>query len=114
MRVNTTACRVQAGLAQVSLPFLELLRSRFLCFFFPLISLLLLPPCPESKAYVNPLVCAFFISLLPIWIVIAKRNSATREVLYSGWEPVIIAMAISRWAWPCPQTQPGSVSLLQH
>ncbi|NXY08694.1 S41A1 protein, partial [Pteruthius melanotis] len=49
----------------------------------------------ESKAYVNPLVCAFFISLLPIWIIIAKRNSATREVLYSGWEPVIIAMAIS-------------------
>ncbi|XP_009071515.1 PREDICTED: solute carrier family 41 member 1 [Acanthisitta chloris] len=49
----------------------------------------------ESKAYVNPLVCAFFIALLPIWIIIAKRNSATREVLYSGWEPVIIAMAIS-------------------
>ncbi|NXN04234.1 S41A1 protein, partial [Sylvia borin] len=49
----------------------------------------------ESRAYVNPLVCAFFISLLPIWVIIAKRNSATREVLYSGWEPVIIAMAIS-------------------
>uniref|UniRef100_A0A8C5UFC3 Solute carrier family 41 member n=1 Tax=Malurus cyaneus samueli TaxID=2593467 RepID=A0A8C5UFC3_9PASS len=49
----------------------------------------------ESKAYVNPLVCVFFISLLPLWIVVAKRNSATREVLYSGWEPVIIAMAIS-------------------
>ncbi|XP_064029667.1 solute carrier family 41 member 1 isoform X2 [Pogoniulus pusillus] len=49
----------------------------------------------ESKAYVNPLVCAFFIALLPIWIIIAKRNAATREVLYSGWEPVIIAMAIS-------------------
>ncbi|KAM6399059.1 solute carrier family 41 member 1 isoform 2-T2 [Rhynochetos jubatus] len=49
----------------------------------------------ESKAYVNPLVCAFFIALLPIWIIIAKKNAATREVLYSGWEPVIIAMAIS-------------------
>ncbi|NWT76074.1 S41A1 protein, partial [Prunella himalayana] len=49
----------------------------------------------ESKAYVNPLVCAFFLSLLPIWIIIARRNSATREVLSSGWEPVIIAMAIS-------------------
>ncbi|NXI12098.1 S41A1 protein, partial [Irena cyanogastra] len=49
----------------------------------------------ESKAYVNPLVCAFFLSLLPIWIIVARRNSATREVLYSGWEPVIIAMAIS-------------------
>uniref|UniRef100_A0A8C2TT04 Solute carrier family 41 member n=1 Tax=Coturnix japonica TaxID=93934 RepID=A0A8C2TT04_COTJA len=48
-----------------------------------------------SKAYVNPLVCAFFIALLPIWIIIAKKNAATREVLYSGWEPVIIAMAIS-------------------
>jgi len=50
----------------------------------------------ESKAYVNPLVCAFFIALLPIWIIIAKKNAATREVLYFGWEPVIIAMAISR------------------
>ncbi|KGL76269.1 Solute carrier family 41 member 1, partial [Tinamus guttatus] len=49
----------------------------------------------ESRAYVNPLVCAFFIALLPLWIVVARRNAATREVLYSGWEPVIIAMAIS-------------------
>ncbi|XP_030417458.1 solute carrier family 41 member 1 isoform X2 [Gopherus evgoodei] len=49
----------------------------------------------EDKAYVNPLVCAFFIALLPLWIIIAKRNPVTREVLYSGWEPVIIAMAIS-------------------
>lgn len=57
----------------------------------------------------NPLVCAFFISLLPIWVIIAKRSSATREVLYSGWEPVIIAMAISRWGWPCPQSLPGLI-----
>ncbi|XP_008170926.2 solute carrier family 41 member 1 [Chrysemys picta bellii] len=49
----------------------------------------------EDKVYVNPLVCAFFIALLPLWIIIAKRNPVTREVLYSGWEPVIIAMAIS-------------------
>ncbi|KAI1231036.1 hypothetical protein IHE44_0008481 [Lamprotornis superbus] len=66
----------------------------------------------ESKAYVNPLVCIFFISLLPLWIVVAKRNSATREVLYSGWEPVIIAMAISRWGCPCPQTLPGVLPAL--
>ncbi|KAG8132066.1 hypothetical protein E2320_009956 [Naja naja] len=49
----------------------------------------------EDKPYVNPLVCAFFVALLPLWIIIAKRNPATQEVLYSGWEPVIIAMAIS-------------------
>ncbi|XP_069489269.1 solute carrier family 41 member 1 [Ambystoma mexicanum] len=49
----------------------------------------------KQHMYINPLVCAFFIALLPLWIIVAKRNPATREVLYSGWEPVIIAMAIS-------------------
>lgn len=56
----------------------------------------LLVSLSDSKAYVNPLVCAFFVALLPIWFIIARKNAATREVLYSGWEPVIIAMAISR------------------
>ncbi|XP_029429148.1 solute carrier family 41 member 1 [Rhinatrema bivittatum] len=49
----------------------------------------------ETKVYLNPLVCAFFVALLPLWIIIAKRSQTTREVLYSGWEPVIVAMAIS-------------------
>uniref|UniRef100_H2ZWJ7 Solute carrier family 41 member n=1 Tax=Latimeria chalumnae TaxID=7897 RepID=H2ZWJ7_LATCH len=49
----------------------------------------------KTNNYANPLVCAFFVALTPLWVVIAKRNPATREVLYSGWEPVIIAMAIS-------------------
>ncbi|XP_036613736.1 solute carrier family 41 member 1 isoform X2 [Trichosurus vulpecula] len=30
-----------------------------------------------------------------LYLELAKRSPATREVLYSGWEPVIIAMAIS-------------------
>ncbi|XP_010852482.1 PREDICTED: solute carrier family 41 member 1 isoform X2 [Bison bison bison] len=45
--------------------------------------------------YIYPLVCAFFVALLPVWVMLARRSPATREVLYSGWEPVIIAMAIS-------------------
>lgn len=45
--------------------------------------------------YANPLVCAVFVALCPIWVLIARRIPSTREVLYSGWEPVIIAMAIS-------------------
>nr|XP_006628513.1 PREDICTED: solute carrier family 41 member 1 [Lepisosteus oculatus]XP_015198110.1 PREDICTED: solute carrier family 41 member 1 [Lepisosteus oculatus] len=49
----------------------------------------------ELNDYTNPLVCAFFVALTPLWIVIARRIPSTREVLYSGWEPVIIAMAIS-------------------
>ncbi|TTB41855.1 Solute carrier family 41 member 1 [Bagarius yarrelli] len=49
----------------------------------------------DYNDYANPLVCVFFIALTPIWILIARRTPSTREVLYSGWEPVIIAMAIS-------------------
>ncbi|XP_036386789.1 solute carrier family 41 member 1 [Megalops cyprinoides] len=49
----------------------------------------------EHNDYANPLVCAFFVALTPIWVLIARRIPSTREVLYSGWEPVIIAMAIS-------------------
>ncbi|XP_037680822.1 solute carrier family 41 member 1 isoform X2 [Choloepus didactylus] len=45
--------------------------------------------------YIYPLVCAFFVALLPVWVMLARRSPATREVLYSGWEPVVIAMAIS-------------------
>lgn len=51
----------------------------------------------DYNDYANPLVCVFFIALTPIWILIARRIPSTREVLYSGWEPVIIAMAISRY-----------------
>ncbi|XP_030632561.1 solute carrier family 41 member 1 [Chanos chanos] len=49
----------------------------------------------DHNNYANPLVCAFFVALTPIWVLIARQIPSTREVLYSGWEPVIIAMAIS-------------------
>ncbi|CAL9703776.1 unnamed protein product [Knipowitschia caucasica] len=49
----------------------------------------------EFNDYANPLVCAAFVAMCPLWIFIARKIPSTREVLYSGWEPVIIAMAIS-------------------
>ncbi|XP_035238052.1 solute carrier family 41 member 1-like [Anguilla anguilla] len=49
----------------------------------------------KDHAYVNPLVCLFFLALTPLWVLLAHRTPSTREVLYFGWEPVIIAMAIS-------------------
>ncbi|KAM8916774.1 solute carrier family 41 member 1 isoform 2-T5 [Spinachia spinachia] len=49
----------------------------------------------EFNDYANPLVCAVFVALCPLWVLIARRIPSTRELLYSGWEPVIIAMAIS-------------------
>lgn len=41
--------------------------------------------------------CAVFVALCPLWVLIARKIPSTRELLYSGWEPVIIAMAISRY-----------------
>lgn len=51
----------------------------------------------ETYYYISPLVCAFFLALTPIWVIIAAKHPATRTVLHSGWEPVITAMVISRW-----------------
>ncbi|XP_044041304.1 solute carrier family 41 member 2 isoform X1 [Siniperca chuatsi] len=51
--------------------------------------------CLDSYPYVSSLVCAFFMSLTPLWIVISSKHPASRTLLYSGWEPVITAMVIS-------------------
>ncbi len=51
---------------------------------------------PDSYPYVSSLVCAFFMCLTPLWIVISSKHPASRTLLYSGWEPVITAMVISR------------------
>ncbi|XP_060749667.1 solute carrier family 41 member 1 isoform X2 [Tachysurus vachellii] len=45
--------------------------------------------------YVSPLVCVFFLSLIPVWVLVARRSVQIREVLQSGWQPVIVAMSIS-------------------
>lgn len=53
--------------------------------------------------YLPPIVCGFFLLLIPAWVTIARHSPSIREVLKSGWQPVILAMSISRWAhlWPC-------------
>lgn len=51
--------------------------------------------CLDSYPYVSSLVCAFFMCLTPLWIVISSKHPASRTLLYSGWEPVITAMVIS-------------------
>lgn len=51
--------------------------------------------CLDTYPYVSLLVCAFFMSLTPLWIVISSKHPASRTLLYSGWEPVITAMVIS-------------------
>ncbi|CAB1454361.1 unnamed protein product [Pleuronectes platessa] len=51
--------------------------------------------CLDSYPYVSSLVCAFFMCLTPLWIVISSKHPASRTLLHSGWEPVITAMVIS-------------------
>uniref|UniRef100_A0A673C6P1 Solute carrier family 41 member n=1 Tax=Sphaeramia orbicularis TaxID=375764 RepID=A0A673C6P1_9TELE len=57
--------------------------------------------CLDSYPYVSSLVCAFFMCLTPLWIVISSKHPASRTLLYSGWEPVITAMVISRCVCVC-------------
>lgn len=52
----------------------------------------------DSYPYVSSLVCAFFMFFTPLWIIISSKHPASRTLLYSGWEPVITAMVISRCA----------------
>uniref|UniRef100_A0A8C1EFT1 Solute carrier family 41 member n=1 Tax=Cyprinus carpio carpio TaxID=630221 RepID=A0A8C1EFT1_CYPCA len=51
--------------------------------------------CLDSHPYVSSLVCGFFMCLTPLWMVISSKHPASRQLLYSGWEPVITAMFIS-------------------
>ncbi|XP_030585226.1 solute carrier family 41 member 1-like isoform X2 [Archocentrus centrarchus] len=45
--------------------------------------------------YLPSVVCGFFLFLVPVWVIIASRSPPIREVLKSGWHPVILAMSIS-------------------
>ncbi|CAN9512128.1 unnamed protein product [Ophioblennius macclurei] len=45
--------------------------------------------------YLPLAVCSLFLLLIPVWVAVASLSPAIREVLKSGWQPVILAMAIS-------------------
>jgi solute carrier family 41 len=51
--------------------------------------------CIDGYQWVYLLAIVLFLLTIPIWCVIAHHNEYTNEVLYSGWTPVITAMAIS-------------------
>uniref|UniRef100_T1JLE6 SLC41A/MgtE integral membrane domain-containing protein n=1 Tax=Strigamia maritima TaxID=126957 RepID=T1JLE6_STRMM len=45
--------------------------------------------------WLAPVIIVIFLMLTPVWAWLAKRNKYTADVLYTGWTPVIVAMAIS-------------------
>ncbi|XP_069694260.1 solute carrier family 41 member 1-like isoform X2 [Periplaneta americana] len=48
-----------------------------------------------KQDWLAPLIISGYIMVTPLWVWIAKKNKHTREVLYSGWTPVMAAMLIS-------------------
>lgn len=48
-----------------------------------------------NVVWLSPLVVCVFLAGIPIWVYLSKRNPYTREVLCTGWVPVICAMGIS-------------------
>ncbi|CAL4077647.1 unnamed protein product [Meganyctiphanes norvegica] len=49
----------------------------------------------DTDQWLSPLIIVVFICSLPLWVWLSSRNKYTKEVLYSGWTPVISAMMIS-------------------
>lgn len=51
--------------------------------------------CIGKQDWAAPLIIMGYISLIPLWVYIANKDKHTRQVLYTGWTPVVLAMMIS-------------------
>lgn len=49
----------------------------------------------ENEMWVLYIVLGVFLVLMPIWIIIVLKNKYTRNVLKSGWVPILSALLIS-------------------
>lgn len=56
----------------------------------------LLYPTSNDYWWVSVCVVLVYITVLPLFVWIARSNVLTKEVLSTGWSPVLAAMAISR------------------
>ncbi|CAN7988846.1 unnamed protein product, partial [Ixodes hexagonus] len=45
--------------------------------------------------WLSPLVVCIFLAFIPLWVYLSRRNPYTKDVLCTGWVPVICAMGIS-------------------
>ena len=50
----------------------------------------------ENHPWVAPVILGVYLVSISLWIHLAKQNSLTEKVLYTGWTPVLSAMVISR------------------
>ncbi|KAG0414851.1 hypothetical protein HPB47_007993 [Ixodes persulcatus] len=68
----------------------------------------------DALPWISLLVSGPLVLLLPVWTYVAYKNQDTRDVLSSGWLPIISAMLISRLAlrWGSSLFQPISYRVL--
>lgn len=45
--------------------------------------------------WIAPIIIIFFAFLLPLFVILTKRNEFTSDVVNKGWWPIILAMVIS-------------------
>uniref|UniRef100_A0A672H2C9 Solute carrier family 41 member n=1 Tax=Salarias fasciatus TaxID=181472 RepID=A0A672H2C9_SALFA len=50
---------------------------------------------PSNLLFLPAVVCGLFLLLIPVWVAVASLFPSIRQVLKSGWRPVILAMSIS-------------------
>lgn len=55
-----------------------------------------LPRPSAAQVALSVSLMVLFLGLLPLWLCVAYWNRTTREVVFSGLQPVFSAMAISR------------------
>ncbi|KAB7502558.1 Solute carrier family 41 member 1 [Armadillidium nasatum] len=48
-----------------------------------------------TNTWLAPIIIVGYMTSIPLWIWLASRNAHTKDVLYTGWTPVISAMVIS-------------------
>jgi 4-hydroxybenzoate polyprenyltransferase len=53
----------------------------------------------DERQWLAPVIIGTCVVLTPVWGWVAAKNKYTKEVLDSGWTPVISAMLISRLMW---------------
>lgn len=93
-------------LVHIKLEFLGLLMDHYLAYhhrhhfcFSPRLKHTYVFLSPDERQWLAPVIIGICALLTPVWGWIAAKNKYTKEVLDTGWTPVISAMLISRLVW---------------
>lgn len=76
----------------------QLYHTHHFCF-YPRLKPFCVTLSPDERQWLAPVIIGVCALMTPVWGWIAAKNKYTKEVLDTGWTPVISAMLISRLGW---------------